>query len=455
MHGSGPAKHGVRTLAEAEGYLEGLIDVEALRDQRSARLDLAAIRELLRRCGHPERALRILHVAGSKGKGSTALFAEGLLAALGARVGTFTSPHLESWVERFRIDGQPVDGLVLAEAVEALRPHVDALRAGAGAAPSFFDATTAAALLLFDRFAVDWAILEVGLGGRLDSTNAVLPKVCCITSIELEHTELLGDDLESIAAEKAGILKPSVPAVVGALPPEALEVVRHRARELGAPLEVLGEDFEVTSEPVAPESSVQGPRAIQFRAADGFEVAASLGVLGDQQAGNAALAIAAVRRLGAANDDEVARAVREALPRVALPGRMEMLGTSPWLLVDEAHTGASARALARLLRSIEASPRHAVLSISVGKDLDAIFEALLPCFDRITLTRAEPHRSHAPGDLAKRLHDRGFSATHVEEDPARALRLARASTPPSGLLCVSGSVYLAGRARSVFAEPLS
>ena len=180
-------------LQAASEYLESLIDVERMGDRSRARLDLAAIRELLARLGNPQANLSFVHVAGSKGKGSTCFLAEGILAALEERVGTFTSPHLSSWVERFRIDGTPVEGAELAEVVAILQPHVDAMRMGNGPVPTFFDATTAAALLIFERASVDRVLFEVGLGGRLDSTNVVEPDVTCISTIELEHTDVLGD----------------------------------------------------------------------------------------------------------------------------------------------------------------------------------------------------------------------------------------------------------------------
>jgi folylpolyglutamate synthase/dihydropteroate synthase len=227
-------------LAEAEAWLEGLINLErSPAELRRARLSLAPVEALLARVGEPQRGLRVVHVAGSKGKGSTALLGEALLRAVGLSTGTFTSPHLERWTERFRIDGHEVPGDALAAAVTRLRPHVDALRQGADP-PSFFDVTTAAAFLLFAEAGVDVALVEVGLGGRLDSTNVVAPAVCCITSIELEHTEKLGDTLAAIAGEKAGIAKAGVPLVVGALPAEAAEVVEARARALGCPLARLG-----------------------------------------------------------------------------------------------------------------------------------------------------------------------------------------------------------------------
>ena len=226
----------IRGLAEAGAYLEGLINLERLSDFPQERLNLGPIRQLLERLGHPDRGLCVLHVAGSKGKGSTSLFAESILSAAGERVGTFTSPHLESWTERFRIAGREVEGDVLAQVVDRMRPQVEALRADPKTAPSFFDATTAAGIVLFRDLRVDRAILEVGLGGRLDSTNAIQSVVTCITSIELEHTDKLGCTLAEIAGEKAGILKPGVPCVMGRLPESAAVVVRERARLLAVPL---------------------------------------------------------------------------------------------------------------------------------------------------------------------------------------------------------------------------
>jgi dihydrofolate synthase/folylpolyglutamate synthase len=212
-------------LAEAEAWLEGLINLErSPAELRRARLSLAPVQSLLARIAEPQRGLHVLHIAGSKGKGSTALLSEALLRAAGLSTGTFTSPHLERWTERFRIDGREVPGDALGAAIGALRPHVDALRSSSEP-PSFFDVTTAAAFQLFAEARVDVAILEVGLGGRLDSTNVVTPAVSCITSIELEHTDKLGDTLAAIAGEKAGIAKRGVPLVTGALPAEAAEVV--------------------------------------------------------------------------------------------------------------------------------------------------------------------------------------------------------------------------------------
>ena len=214
------AQQELETLADASAYLDGLINRERRLQFSYARLDLKPVRALLDRLGRPEESLSVIHVAGSKGKGSTCLFAEAILLALGECVGSFTSPHLESWAERFRIDAEPVDEDRLVSAVRIVRPIVEELRSGPPETlPSFFDATTAVAFLLFAEASVDRALIEVGLGGRLDSTNVVHPAVTCITSIELEHTDRLGETEAEIAGEKAGILKADRPVVLGSLRP--------------------------------------------------------------------------------------------------------------------------------------------------------------------------------------------------------------------------------------------
>jgi dihydrofolate synthase/folylpolyglutamate synthase len=430
-------------LEAAEAYLEGLINLERAPSYAAARLSLAPIRALLERIGNPERALRVLHIAGSKGKGSTALLSEALLREAGLRVGTFTSPHLQRWTERFRIDGREVPGERLADAVERLRPAVDALREGPEP-PSFFDATTAAALLLFAEERLDVAILEVGLGGRLDSTNAVTPVVTCITTIELEHTEKLGSTLAAIAGEKAGIAKPGVPLVTGSLPPEAAAVAERRARELGAPLARLGEELAL-----AVKSEALGAIDARFEEG-GFACEFTLGAAGVHQAANAALALACARRLGVASDEALARAAARAFARPELPGRIEIVSRAPWIVVDGAHTEASARALASVLARIPRCSAHLVVSISAGKALAAICSALAPQADQITVTRAEPVRSLTPSDVADamRAASPGIDL-RVVPNPHLALRAAREATGSEDLLCATGSFYLAGIARSV------
>jgi len=446
----GPTRAGrMGSEKAASAYLAGLINVEKERNAPYSRFDLEPIRRLMGRLGDPQAGLSVIHLAGSKGKGSTGLMAEALLGAAGERVGTFTSPHLERWSERFRIDGREVAGELLADAVERIAPHIDALRdAHPDRAPSFFDALTATALLLFSEAKVDRCVFEVGLGGRLDSTNVITAAVSCITSIEFEHTQQLGNTLAEIAAEKAGILKPGVPAVIGNLRDEAAEVVAARARELGAPLFRLGRDFDA-------EVLDRGLEGQSIRLTDGrLRVAARIAALGSHQARNAALALACVSRApGIARGRRLVEAAERGFAAVRLPGRVELIGRAPRLLVDSAHTGDSAAALTEVLRSIPRRRSHLVLSISAGKDTEAILRHLLPEVDAVTVTRAEPVRSLSPSEVASAIRAAAPRVpVQVVPNPHLALRAARERLGAEDLLCVSGSIYLAGIARRIFCD---
>lgn len=436
----------IRTLDEAAAFLDGLINHERQADASYERFDLAPIRRLLARVGNPETRLSIVHVAGSKGKGSTALLTEAVLLAAGERVGTFTSPHLSQWTERIRIDGREVEGAALAAALERLRPHVVALHAeDAASAPTFFDVTTAAALLLFDAANLDRVVLEVGLGGRLDSTNVVDPAVACVTTIELEHTDKLGHTLAAIAAEKAGIVKPGRPVVVGRLAPEAEAVVLARANAVGAPLKLLGRDFSVEVQ----RASLDG-LALRLRDGD-FEVDAMLPLLGVHHATNAALAVACVRALDAHDPRTLTTAVRRSFASAVLPARIEVIARAPFVVVDAAHTAASARALAAALAPVPRSATHLVLSISAGKDLVAILDALLPIADQVTVTRADATRSLDPAEIAiAARRARPGLVLRVVPNPHLALRAAREAAKPDELLIATGSMYLAGIARRLW-----
>lgn len=436
----------IETLEQASHYLDGLINRERSPDYAYRRLDLRPIEALLDGLDRPQDALSIVHVAGSKGKGSTCLFAEALLMALGERVGTFTSPHLECWTERFRVGGRPIDEATLARAVERVRPVVERLRVGPEATrPSFFDATTAVALLVFRECEVDRVLFEVGLGGRLDSTNVVAPAVTCVTSIELEHTDKLGDTEAAIAGEKAGILKPGVPAIVGLLRPEAMAVVEARAREVGAPLRRLADVSAGESADEADERLVTqvGQAPLDVAMATPGQVART----------NARLAIECVRALGLHADDAVAKAAAAAFPVTRLPGRCEVLPNDPRVVIDAAHTAESSRALAEALRRIAPEGYDLVLSVSADKAVAEVLAPLLPRADRVIVTCAEASRSIPTDALAARVEavaaDLGARVLVDEIADARvACRRARSTLAAGRMLCVAGSIYMAGAARS-------
>lgn len=440
----------LETLADASAYLEGLINHERRPGFVYARLDLKPIRALLDRLGRPEESLSVIHIAGSKGKGSTCLFAEAILLELGERVGTFTSPHLESWVERFRIDAEPINEESLVSAVRRVRPIVEELRSGpTETLPSFFDATTAVAFLLFAEASVDRALIEVGLGGRLDSTNVVQPAVTCITSIELEHTDKLGETEAEIAAEKAGILKPDRPVVLGTLRTEAARVIRARANKVGARVWARGEDFSIL-----PSSDRSNRNAFVFQESESqgarLEIEATLGVPGEAAIGNAGLAIACVRALDVHSDAALKQAARDGLGRCALPARIEVLAHDPQVIVDAAHTAESARALADALKTLAPDGFELILSVSSDKNLGALLDALLPATARVWVTQAERIRSMDAELLAKSVLERAPGlAVEVVADPEEAARRAREALPTGSHLCAAGSIYLAGIVRRV------
>ena len=419
----------LRTLADAERYLEEFLNLERTQTFDYERLGLARITALLDALGHPERGLPCVHIAGSKGKGSVALMLECLLRAGGQSVGTYTSPHLESWCERFRIGGVPIEGKRLAATLQALQPALERLRQDPLLCPSFFDVCTALALQLFRDCAVDVGVIEVGLGGRLDSTNVVEPRVSVLTSVQLEHTDKLGSTLEQIALEKAGILRAQVPLLHGVLAPEALAAVMARAVAENTVLE------EVRLAHVELEET-----GLWLGLVDGRVIRAPL--CGRHQAANLALAIRAAecfleRSLTAG---ELAR-----LESLRLPARIERFGD---VILDCAHSPDSARALREALQALwPERPWQLVVSISRDKDAAGILYELASPTRAAVISRAEPLRSQNPDALVPLARAAGIETVETCADPAEALKRAREALQPGELLVVTGSVYLAGAVR--------
>ncbi len=470
-HAVSPTSQPVTTLCEAIAYLDGLINRERLPQFAYPRLGLTAIQKLLERLGNPQHGLCVLHIAGSKGKGSTALLAEAIFTEAGYRVGTFTSPHLETWTERFRLEGDDIQECQLVEAVEVLRPHLDELRMQENP-PSFFDAVTAIALWLFAQAKVDLAILEVGLGGRLDSTNVVEPALTCITSIELEHTDKLGSDLASIAREKAGILKAGCPVIVGALATEALQVVEARAAEFetvspqagggvaasvvpegDARVLVLRFGHEFGSDMILCQKNIQRFRFWYGELAFEREIA----WLGAHQVHNAALALMTAMLLPGFDTERLVAASTRAFLQLRLPGRIEVvqrdLCGTPQIVIDSAHTQMSARTLIDSLKCYQYIRRELVFSVSRDKNIVQILRELVPHFDHIVVTCAEPSRSLAPEFLAREVQNiSDHISVSVIPNPQDAVRAATKRISSRTLLCVAGSVYLAGIARKILVK---
>jgi dihydrofolate synthase/folylpolyglutamate synthase len=409
------------TYAEAVGRLLALRGGEHAGMQPG----LERIEGLLAALGHPERRYRLAQVAGTNGKGSVAAMLAAVLRAAGLRVGLYTSPHLVSFRERIRVDGVAIAEDALVDGVEALGTLL------ARADASMFEATTALALDHFAREAVDLAVLEAGLGGRLDATTVGHPEVAVITSIALDHQAWLGDTLAAIAGEKAAILRPGIAlGVVAAQAPEAAAVVARHAAAAGVPLLVEGRDLTVTVRAASPEEQRLDCAGPDWRLDD-----LRLALGGVYQPGNALLAVAAARRLGAGE-----AAIRAGLARVRWPGRFDVLEADPWLVLDGAHNAAGARALAGSLAAVfGAAPVTLVFGTSADKDAAAMLAALVPPATRVILTASSSPRAADPGDL------RGLvpAPAAVETAASAADALGRAAQAPrTPVVCVAGSLFL-------------
>lgn len=406
---------------------------------------LAATNGLLAALGDPQHALRVIHIVGSKGKGSTALLIEALLQQLGQRTFTFTSPHLERWTERLRVDGREVAGRQAGAAIDAVRQAA----ASTGIQPGFFEALAVAGLWLAREAGVDWCIIEAGVGGRADATNVVSPALVILTSIEREHTERLGNTLAAIAREKAGAIKPGVPLVVPALAAEVEPVIRDAARAAGAPVTRLAagpaaatDDREV--------DTIWSHRDRWLRVdGPGGQVRVPMTHPGHAVALNTAIAVTAVQRLGLASREDVQRAAR-VWQQTILPGRFETLSTLPWLVVDGAHTGASALALAATVRDLAPRRVTLLLSLSASKELAGVTDPLLALASTVVVTCADRDYSLPAPDLAAAILQRWPELDiAVEEDPTRALARACRQPDSDHLVLATGSMYLAGRIRSL------
>ena len=445
----------------ATRYLYARINYERLPSipyhQRAFKLD--RMHDLLDRLGHPDRAMRIVHVAGTKGKGSTSTMIGSMLRYAGRRVGLFTSPHLSRIEERMAVNGQDCSPEQFVDLVDTLAPVIEAMDRerepidGQPDGPTYFEITTAMALLHFARCRVDAAVLEVGLGGRLDSTNVCRPEVSIITSISYDHMQQLGDTLEAIAREKAGIVKPGVPLVSGVTEPGPRDVIREVCRENGCRLLELDEDFDVAYRPPRHVDREDSLGEIDFRDRAGEEesslTAVPLGLLGQHQARNAAVALAAVGELRRQGWKIPEEAIRSGLAAARCPARVELVARRPAVIVDAAHNEASIRSLvATLQESFTPHRKILIFATTQEKDVQGMLEAVVPCFDEIFFTRYEHNpRAIPPQDLAEQSERLTGRTGRVCSRPQQAWHLARELAHEDDLICVTGSFYIAAEIR--------
>lgn len=430
------------TYSEALAYLYGFIDYEKIADytydRRSMNLDREAA--LLDSLGNPHRALHCIHIAGSKGKGSTAAMADSMLRALGHRVGLYTSPHLVDFRERIRVDGRPIAEEELCEGVQALMSPVEEVRKDPALGEiTFWELWTAIAFRHIARQSVDFAVIEVGLGGRLDATNVISPAVTAITTLGLEHTDKLGATLAEIAGEKAGIIKQGVPVVAAPLEEEARAVVRCVAAERNAPLIEVGHDvlFGRVGGSLAGEVlSVTGPY--------GRHPSLEIPLVGEHQTINAATAVTVVDLCCPGDAPGREQAIRRGLKSTVWPGRFQVVQGQPTVVLDGAHTPQSAACLREtVLRFFPGKRVILVFGMNADKQMGATWNELAPIVDVAVLTRADSPRAAAPDALRAAIGatDR---ALHAAPDCPSALALARSLAHPNDLIVATGSLYVVG-----------
>ena len=438
---------GFQNLAAAFAWIESFTNLErsvSLFSPRTYQLD--RMRALCAASGDPQRASRTVHLAGTKGKGSTAIMIAESLRHAGLRTGLYTSPHVSSYEERIRVlpaapstepEGPPKE-VLLAQAGE-LQRLVEALpeeiRARYGP-PSTFELLTLLAFCSFRAVHCDIVVVETGIGGRLDATNLLLPELAVITPIELEHTEVLGDTVAAIAREKAGIFKPGVPAICAAQPPEAESALRAAARERGCPISFVNEELAG----IQAESAPDGTR-VRITLRDGTRQELGLAMLGTHQAENAALAFLALRRL-----EVPAQAIAAGCAAALLPARMELLRHSPPVMLDGAHTPLS---VARVLESFRALfPAAGVLLFAAAADkrIAEMASILAPAFRAVVITTTGSQRESRPHEVHG-LFSGLNPDTEMVPDPAAALRRALERAAPDRPLLITGSFYLAGEIR--------
>jgi len=427
--------------AEALAYLQSFTDYEqVLRPDDPNRFQLGRVVELLGLLGHPEDRFGALHVVGTKGKGSTAAMLAGALQASGHRVGLYISPHLHTFRERIRVDGRYIAGGALGAMAEAVRPAVERVHAEHSELGRLttFEVATALALAYFAREGADYAVLEAGLGGRLDATNVVRPLVTVLTPIGLDHTRYLGESVAAIAREKAAVIKPEGLVASAAQQPEARAVIEDLAARAGARLSFIGREWQWEQ---------SGAQTIVVRGPERAYRKITVPLLGKHQMENAALAVAALDLLRQRGAVVAEAAMRRGIAAVRWPGRLEVLAERPVLVVDGAHNPDSMRRLREALGAVFGRRRLIlVLGSSADKDLAGIAAEIAPGAAWVIVTRSRHPRSAPPERLA------GLAAGYrapvaTVEGVAAALDRARQLAGPDDLICVTGSLFVVAEAR--------
>jgi len=424
---------------QALDYIYSFIDYETTprRPREPARYDLRRVDEVLARLGDPHRKVKSVHIAGSKGKGSTAAMISSALTTAGYKTGLYTSPHLLLFNERIRIDNRLISDDEVTDLVERIKPEVEAVnREAKYGRLTTFEVITALGFLYFAEQKCDFSVVEVGLGGRLDATNVIVPEVSVITSISLEHTDVLGNTLAEIATEKAGIIKPDVTVVSSPQSDEAARVFERVSADAGARLIRVGSD--VIWQGLSFDDNCQSLRVKGLlRTYD-----LTIPLLGEYQLENASTAVAALEVLNMKGYSVPARSIIDGFAHVDWPGRMQVLHRRPFVVADGAHNPYSAAKLREALKKHFPFDRGTlVIGTSSDKDIAGIVTELAPMFTRVIVTHSIHPRALATKTLADEFRRQGVNVEETD-DISVALPLALSGAGERDLICVTGSLFV-------------
>ena len=403
---------------------------------------LSRIEKLLDIMDHPERNYRTIHVTGTNGKGSTTAFLTAILKAAGIRSGMFTSPHLVDYTERIVVDGEQITGLDFGRAIEHTRLCVAEMVAYGGDHPTEFEILTAAAFYHFAVAQVEYAVIEVGMGGLLDSTNVIIPQVSVITNVSLEHTDKCGSTIAEIAAHKAGIIKPHVP-VVTAAQGEALNIIYNQSEKLYSPLFVINRDFSVQWKGEKRDWQYLTVRSNQYGNVTNLRTK----LLGRHQTENCACAVVSAQILALEDDRITPESIRHGIESTVWPGRFEFISSSPIVIVDGAHNPAGAEILRTALdHQYPGKQITFVFGALADKDIAGMIQMLFRPEDRVVAVAPQSDRAADAWALLSQLPVSQAEASPTVE---QAIDMAEEWAGEGGIVCICGSLYLIGHARKI------
>ncbi len=437
---------GIRSYRQAIDFLNSRTDYEKMVrvGYNHTNFNLSRMLRLLSGLGNPHKKIRTIHVAGTKGKGSTCHMVASMLQNSGYKTGLYVSPHIVELRERISINGELVSEADFTRLMAKIAPVVGRLRRDE---PTFFEIMTAAAFLYFAVRKVDIAVIETGLGGRLDSTNVIRPEVCGIVSISYDHVAQLGNTLEKIAEEKAGIFKPGVPVICAPQPPSVKRVLKRAAERVGCPIRFIGEDIEFSFRFESSRASGPHTRVCMATPTTRFDHL-QVPLLGEHQAYNCGVALGIIDALREAGYNVPEQGAIDGLAKVRVQGRLELIRDTPRTIVDAAHNAASIAALMRAIgQNVTYDSMVVIFGCSADKDVDGMLAQLQLGADKVIFTTANSPRSVDPHELHARFSEKTQKMAQVGETLEEAYRIACKSVSREDLVCITGSIYLVGLAK--------